>query len=420
VKPRAMRTRPWSASASALVAALAGAIALASACSDDNALIGGACAAGYTPSGSQCFPSPADGSTDDAADSAGDALADATDATDAPNDSPSDAPPFDGRRSDAGENDSGDDGSNDGTAGDAADACTPPYDTPAHCGDCFTVCSGMNDACKLVDGGYACVPLCDPPLSECSGQCYDLHNDPLNCGSCGHMCPSLLCLNSVCEGSTAGGIVFIGHDYETTQPATSQAHVLSNAVFLPQSNPLDVLSYEHYSSANAVAHVDTILNTVASQVGRTLVISHTSNDSDIPNTLTVAKYSVLIVHDQGTAASGAMATLGASWASTLATFVQQGGVVVVLDGGTGIGEMPQFSTATTLLSVSAQTSVSLGTPLTDVAPADAVGLGVISPYGAGKSSVSITTEPNGGNVVYVIDIAGDAGSEPPVVVHKVF
>ena len=51
---------------------------------------------------------------------------------------------------------------------------------------------------------------------------------------------------------------------------------------------------------------------------------------------------------------------------------------------------------------------------------DVVGVGVISPYGAGKNSVTFTSEPNGGNVIYVIEQPSDAGTPSPVVVHKVF
>jgi hypothetical protein len=234
------------------------------------------------------------------------------------------------------------------------------------------------------------------------------------------VCPSQICLNSVCQGSTAGGIVFIGHDYLTSVPGTAQARVLSNAVFIPQTNPLQVMSYERYATASAVARVKSILSGFATQEGRGLSITSTDVDADIPNKLVVSSFQVLIVQDQPTAAPGALAALGASWATTLTTFTQAGGIVVILDGGTGVGEMPALSTATTLLSVTAQAPVATGTPLIDLAPGDVVGEGVVSPYGAGKNSVSITTEASGGSVVYVIDQPHEAGAGAPVVVHKVF
>jgi hypothetical protein len=82
--------------------------------------------------------------------------------------------------------------------------------------------------------------------------------------------------------------------------------------------------------------------------------------------------------------------------------------------------MPAFSSGTALLSVTAHAALATGTPLLDVASFDVVGVGVVSPYGAGRNSVTISTEPNGGNVIYVIEQPSDAGPPPPVVVHKVF
>src|SRR5215472_1733946 len=142
-------------------------------CSSDNAVVGGACATGYAEINGGCQIAGPDASNLDAPYDAADARYDgpASDSSDAA-DSPYDGFPEDGAN------------------GDAADACTPPFDTPQHCGDCFTVCSGVNDACKLVDGGYACVPLCDPPTTECAGQCVNETNDPFNCGGCGIVCAS--------------------------------------------------------------------------------------------------------------------------------------------------------------------------------------------------------------------------------------
>jgi hypothetical protein len=364
-----------------LLAAVAAWVALvATGCGSDQALVGGACAPGYVQCGpQQCCPvgdaslpdGPSDGATDatssDGADAAGDA---------APGDAPEEPILGDGAmgRDDAGQKSDGGDAGEGGVDGST--------DAPADTG-----------------------PVCTPPLVDCGGQCVDTTSDPFNCGACGTFCVSQICQSSMCVGSAAGGgIVFIGHDYSSTPAGTAQARVLSNAVFIPQLSQLRVLSYERYALQGAVNHVKNILTTAAQQEGRSLSITSTTNDADIPSTLTVQSYAVLLVHDQPSAPAGALAALGASWAPTLTQFTQQGGVVVVLDGGTGTGQMPQFVTATTLLDV--------------VAPNDAVGIGVVSPYGAGYSSVSVTTEPSGGSVVYVVDLPSDAGVAIPVVVHK--
>jgi hypothetical protein len=393
----------------------------ATGCGDGNGLVGGDCASGYAPCGGGCCPESTDASNDGTVQ---DGESDASDASDASETSLTDG--FNADRIGPGAGDGGDggDGSseNDGGENDGSVADGSESDT----GSSTTDASSQDSAADVAETG----PLCMPPLVDCGGVCVDTTSDPENCGHCGVVCPSQICVNSMCTGSTAGGIVYIGHDYVTGVAGTAQARVLSNAVFIPQTNPLQVLSYEHYAVANAVAHVKAILNTVATQEGRGLTLTSTSVDADIPNKLVLASYQVLVVHDQSKAPAGALAPLGTSWATTLATFTKAGGIVVVLDGGLGVGldggtgvgagQMPAFSTATKLLIVTAQAPILTGTPLDDVAPGDVVGVGVVSPYGAGKNSVSITTEANGGNVTYVVELPRDAGAGLPVVVHKSF
>jgi len=274
---------------------------------------------------------------------------------------------------------------------------------------------GQADAAADVDTEAGC----NPPALVCSSQCIDPRTDPSNCGDCNITCISGLCQNSVCVGTTTGALVFIGHDFATV-PVSAQARVLSNAVFIPQTNPLNVLSYERYSDAAAIANVKTILTGAAQQVGRTLNVTDTVTDSDIPTMLSIQNFGTLLVLDQPGAPHGALAALGASWAATLATFSQQRGVVVVLDGATGTGEMPGLLTGTGLLTVTAHAPVTTGAPLTVLSRADAVGIGVLNPYAAGRNSASITTEPNSGSIVYVVATSGGASTAAPVVVHKVF
>jgi hypothetical protein len=423
-----------------LIALVASVAALLVSCGVDNALVGGRCAPGYTQCGTHCVKgtacnAPSDASNDQQSDAAGEAAAadgSWSDSAIEEDDGASDggnaeASRTDGGSSDAstgegGENDGGMDGANadapmDGTR--SADAMPDSGVSDSSVSDSTSDGSEANDSsANDSEAGNPCVA----PLVYCGGQCIDVSSDPLNCGGCNIVCASQLCANSHCVGAASGGIVYIGHDYSTTLPGTAQARVLSNAAFTPQANPLHVMSYERYASASAISHVDTILRNVATQLGRTLSIRSTTNDTDVPTQLALPAYDVLLVHDQVSASDGALAVLGASWASTLTTFTLGGGVVVVLDGGGGIAQMPAFATATGLLNVTANFPITTGTPLDVASRLDVIGIGVISPYGAGQSSVSIATEANGGNVVYVVEIAtaADAGPGAPVVVHKAF
>jgi hypothetical protein len=182
-----------------------------------------------------------------------------------------------------------------------------------------------------------------------------------------------------------------------------------------------VLSYERYASATPLANVKNIIGMAATNIGRTLVLTSTTTDSDVTSGLTIDKYGVLLVADQPNANSGDLAALGTTWATTIGAFTHAGGVVVVLDSDTGVAEMPAFVSSTQLMNVTSQVSVPIFTQLSVAVPTDAVAQGVASPYAAGAYSATFTTEPGSGSVVYVVtDPSPDGSPSAPVVIHKVF
>lgn len=450
----------------------AAAVGLAGGCSADHSIVGGSCAPGYTQCGDHCVDLDADpdncgscgtscpsGVTCSVGECGGSGESGATDAADAGTDRtlpPLDGASFDGESLEAGETSgsAGDSAALDGLAsidtstaaetgqgsaeGAVADGTSTDGTTAdglsndAPFSDASASDSTSNDVSSLEaepfdDGGDAAAgddvseePLCTPPLADCSGVCIDTTMDPANCGACGTTCYSGICQNSHCVGETTGSLIFIGHDYTTYSQA--QARVLSNAVLLPQaSKTIPVLSYERYANATPLANVKNIIGMAASNIGRTLALTSTTTDSDVTNGLTIDKYGVLLVVDQPTANPGDLAALGATWMTTVTTFAQAGGVVVVLDSDTGVQEMPAFVTSTQLLSVTAQASVPVFTQLDVMVLTDAVAQGVPSPYAAGAYSASFTTEAAGGSVVYVVTtFATDASTGAPVVIHKVF
>ncbi|OJY15171.1 MAG: hypothetical protein BGO98_22250 [Myxococcales bacterium 68-20] len=307
----------------------------------------------------------------------------------------------------------------DGSLGDGGDACPPPpYVTAAACGACGIVCTAPNSRCVDQGGTFVCGPPCAAPLVECNGACVDLENDPVNCGACGKFCPSNICVAGVCQGSTPGDIVVIGHDYSTGAAASSQAKVLTNAVFIPRSNPLRILSYEQFADAAAVANVKGILQSAAS--GRTLAVSVATNPAALQSATLSQSYDVVIIHDQQGGAPTTLATMGAGWAPALETFAKAGGVIVTLDGAGGQGGMPSLLTSANLLALASHQSIPAGSLIGIVAPSDSVGSLVIGPYGAYNRTVTLQpNEPNGGNVTYVARHIVAGNPADPVVVHKV-
>lgn len=325
----------------------------------------------------------------------------------------------DGRLDAPGDGTAGD-GSGDGAQGDGGDACPPPpYVTAAACGACGIVCVAPKSACIIdVTGAPVCALPCVAPLAECSGKCIDVSNDPQNCGACGKFCPSNICKLSKCQGATPGDVVVIGHDYRDAIAASSQARVLTNAVFIPTSNPLRILSYEQFADAGVVANVKALIQSAAG--GRTIKLTVATNPAALASGSLAQIYDVVLVHDQQGGPPATLATIGASAAADLAAFAKSGGVIVALDGAGGQGGMPSLLTGAQLLDVASHQSIPAGSLVSVGAPADRIATLVVSPYGTFDRSVTIqSNEANGGNVIYVASqlVGGVPGD--PVVVHKV-
>jgi hypothetical protein len=294
-------------------------------------------------------------------------------------------------------------------------ACIPPFNRKDQCGDCFTQCKA-DEECRTVDGGFACGPLCTPPLVACAGRCVDTQTDPENCSICGKFCVSFLCAGGVCQGTNPGNVVAIGHDYASITQGTSQARVIVNAAFIPRSNPLQILSYEKDANPAAVGNVKSILG--ANAAGRMLNFTVSNNAADLTAGNLSTRYDVIVVYDQTGRSAAELTADGASWSTALSTFLTRGGTVIVLDGASGQGGMPALLTSAGLLDTPSHSALANFAPVTVVAPLDVVATQVVSPYAAFPRSATLnTSEPNGGNVTWVVRAAGGTGS--PVVIHKV-
>ncbi|AKU94605.1 hypothetical protein AKJ09_01269 [Labilithrix luteola] len=354
------------------------AIAAAAGCTLDNALVGGRCADGFVQSNQECVPessAPApSGSTTPTA------VTDATPPLDAGSDAPDTTPLPDASTPDTSVPDSS-----------APDAEEPDSSTP--------------------DTGAPDAPLvCEAPLVACRGQCLSVESDGQNCGACGKICPSNICVAGVCQGATPGDVVVIGHDFAQAWLGSAQAKVLLNAMTIPTTDPIRVLSYEDGASPLAVAQVRALVTYGIH--GRGVQIVRAPDASALTSPTLSTYYDVVLVHD---GAGLTPAALGASWATSLGTFTQKGGVVVALDGASS--DMPSLLTASGLVSVASHAPLAEGTHLEVSAPADVVGAQVLSPYAA----IGVTVGFGGvsaPDLTVVVREKTDAGDGTPVVVHR--
>jgi hypothetical protein len=308
-----------------------------------------------------------------------------------------------------------------GGGGAGGSACVAPFDTPQQCGDCDTRCSGSTPLCAPEGGSFTCVPVCDPPLTNCDGQCVELASDPFNCGACRTRCASGICQSGTCVGAVPGNLVLMCLNYRQTFQNRSQQVLLGNAVFLPTGNPVRVLAYTEYTSDRLVAQVTKTLDWASTDRGRTYEWSTVTDAQVLDSTLSIFDHDVLIVLDQDLApASDALTTLGSAVAGAIDGFARAGGMVVVLSGVTG--EMAGFLTNADLLEVDGQTDVT-GTDIYNRSPGNVVGVGVASPFRALQDTcVFETTVTEDGSTFFVVtdtDPASALGIGKPVVVHRI-
>jgi hypothetical protein len=307
-----------------------------------------------------------------------------------------------------GDGSSGDGSGKDGSGGDgsSADACTPPYDTVASCGSCGNACED-GGVCEADDGGFQCAPLCTAPLVDCSGQCVNTTRDPRNCGQCGKVCPSQYCFQSTCQGSVAGNIMVIGHDFVGTQPGDEEALLLTNSVFYSPGS-VSLLSFEEFASVgagSAVSNGRAILTAFAKSQSVTLDIQSITDDTSFTNDTLLTSANAVIVWDQPNAPTGKLGSLGTAWATHFATFLQGGGIIIALDADQGIGEMPALTTNAGLLAVTSHTPLALpaqaDVPLAGVA----ISRGMTTVYAVEQNTAWFTTsEPSGTKTLYVANV----------------
>jgi hypothetical protein len=269
-----------------------------------------------------------------------------------------------------------------------------------------------------VSGVESCTPgsptsdaNCNGVDNDCDGET-DEHYVPYTCGSC----PDLSeCISGTasCSADTwcndDGHATLIGHDYFASN--TDVDRIVGNAVFLTTATgTVQVLGYTQYadtSGTGEVANTNAAIDARASALGRTWRLQtfddYTQLDTLLPG------YHVLLVYEQESGSTTLMQTVGTAWASTLDSFVNGGGVVVVADYS---GSSWEILDTSGLMTITASAGVSSGTSLTIAAPGDAVATGVSNPYTATNGSRSYTTSDT--------VVVSQTSTAAPVVVHKEF
>jgi len=314
------------------------------------------------------------------------------------------------------------------------ESCTPG--TPTIDNDCDNVdddCDGGTDehwipgTCGVggclafetcVSGVESCTPgtptsdaNCNGVDNDCDGST-DEHYVPYTCGTCPDL-SECISGSASCTPDTwcndDGHATLIGHDYYASN--TNVDRIVGNAVFLTTATgTVQVLGYTQYadtSSTGEVAHTNAAVDARASALGRTWRLQtftdYTQLDTLLPG------YHVLIVYEQESASATLMQTVGTAWTSTLNTFVNSGGVVVVADYS---GSSWEILDTSGLMTITASAGVSIGASLTIAAPGDAVATGVSNPYLATNGSRSYTTSDT--------VVVSQTSTAAPVVIHKLF
>ncbi len=220
---------------------------------------------------------------------------------------------------------------------------------------------------------------CTAPDLTCAGVCIDPDTDPMNCGSCGHVCASGLCVAGGCEGDLPGQIVAIGHDFSAWNGAMARA--LGNAAALAPAPDLAIARWRGTSTSLVSASLTMALTTgllVQAQAW------HAVPWPTAPGPTALDLIDVVVIEPQA-GAGDQSETAGVTWGPALAGFIDRGGVVIVLEGEGSSSY--RFASGAGVFTTTTPVPVS-GQRLVVTAPGDAIASQVVSPYLGAATTVA--------------------------------
>lgn len=170
-----------------------------------------------------------------------------------------------------------------------SDQCIDVTSDPQNCGTCGNMCA--SDVC--VNG--TCL-VCASIETVCSRQCVNTGSNPDNCGGCDFSCGSGLCSNSQCEATNTGRVIVIGHDYLVNKNRTAMNQILANAVLLWPINPVHLVAYKGAANQTAFDGANAAIAQGALASGRVVQRTEVAA-ADVPTQLAAAD--VFLIYGQG-------------------------------------------------------------------------------------------------------------------------
>jgi hypothetical protein len=188
----------------------------------------------------------------------------------------------------------------------------------------------------------------------------------------------------------------------------AQAVLLGNAIFSVAHEPVRAIDYSQFVSPGSpsFAAVTDLAIDEAVVRDRTIEAWTMPSAASVAAALGSHNFDLLVVRDQDAGTSADLAAAGSALAGPIATFTAQGGVVVVLATKDGKGNMGTFLTSA-LGFAPTPLAATLAT-LTNVAPSDPLGVGVLASFPASAAAATLPSSLSSGSplTTVIVDPAG--------------